>query len=222
LDGMKTHHSEKAFTLLELLVVIFIVAILLAMLMPASTGPHKSHSLRVLCMSNQRQIALALVMFSQDHGGNLPWQVSATNGSSIELVSANQTSFQFRGLSNYFSKQTRCFVCPYDSSREAATNFASLSDSNLSYFLNLDGIANQNSIWTGDRYLESQGKPIKPGVFIQTTNVALQWSAGFHGFQNKPCGIFSFGDGHVQVVRGDQLSSCFQKQPTATNRFCFP
>ena len=57
---------QAAFTLNELLVVIFILAVLAALLLPV-LGRAKALALRVKCASNQRQIGVAIRMYVDDH-----------------------------------------------------------------------------------------------------------------------------------------------------------
>lgn len=63
--------SRRAFTLVELLVVIGIIAILIAILMPALTKA-RNQALAIKCGNQARQIYLACSMFAADHGGHLP------------------------------------------------------------------------------------------------------------------------------------------------------
>ena len=57
---------KRAFTLLELLVVIAIIAILAALFLPA-LGRAKGAARKTACISNIRQINLALRMYADDH-----------------------------------------------------------------------------------------------------------------------------------------------------------
>jgi prepilin-type N-terminal cleavage/methylation domain-containing protein/prepilin-type processing-associated H-X9-DG protein len=67
-------HSRFGFTLIELLVVIAIIAILAAILFPVfAQAREKARS--STCLSNLKQIALALSMYEQDFDGTFPFTV---------------------------------------------------------------------------------------------------------------------------------------------------
>src|SRR4051812_23356124 len=64
--------GNRGFTLIELLVVIAIIAILAAMLLPSLTRA-KLKALGIQCMSNNRQMALAWRMYTEDNRDMLPY-----------------------------------------------------------------------------------------------------------------------------------------------------
>ncbi len=62
--------ARAGFTLIELLVVIAIIAILAAMLLPA-LAKAKQKAQAMQCMSNERQLSLAWIMYANDNKDNL-------------------------------------------------------------------------------------------------------------------------------------------------------
>ena len=67
------------FTLVELLVVISIIAILIALLLPALAAARRSTD-EVLCLSNERQLALGFQEYVDTYNGeSIPWDDNASN-----------------------------------------------------------------------------------------------------------------------------------------------
>jgi prepilin-type N-terminal cleavage/methylation domain-containing protein/prepilin-type processing-associated H-X9-DG protein len=65
------HKEHKAFTLVELLVVIGIIALLIGILLPALNKAREA-ARQVQCLSNMRQLASAILMCANDHNGWMP------------------------------------------------------------------------------------------------------------------------------------------------------
>ncbi len=71
--------QARAFTLVELLVVIGIIALLISILMPALSAA-KERASRVRCGSNLRQIGQGLLLYANDNKGVYPRTVSNNGG----------------------------------------------------------------------------------------------------------------------------------------------
>lgn len=88
--------SVTAFTLIELLVVIGILALLAAILLPVISRA-KEHGRATACLSNLRQIGLAVQLYTQDNHNRLPVMYDAllstnaptTNRATIDLILSN-------------------------------------------------------------------------------------------------------------------------------------
>jgi len=103
--------AQDAFTLIELLVVIAIIAILAAILLPVLNNV-TSTAKRAQCSNNVRQINMAIHMYADDHGDEIPYNGSplyysyklSIMGYVSQVSSTNQGSFTNQAV----------FVCPSD------------------------------------------------------------------------------------------------------------
>lgn len=76
-------NTRRAFTLVELLIVIAIIAILAAMLLPALTRS-KATAQRIKCLSNLHQLGIATQLYWDDNAGNCFRYTSGfTNGGQL-------------------------------------------------------------------------------------------------------------------------------------------
>ena len=114
---------RRAFTLVELLVVIGIIALLIGILMPTLAGARRSAA-SVKCLSNQRQLATATAFFVNDHNGYLPKQwfnygptgpIPPGNATGSWGYYPNLWGWDWV-LYNYTDRAYDTFACPSDSS----------------------------------------------------------------------------------------------------------
>jgi len=184
----------------ELLVVIAIIGILAALLLPVLNGGQR-RAQRIFCENNLREVGIAFHVFSNDHTGKFPMDVSTNDGGSMEYIengySAGKifyTTFRsFQSLSNELVKP-EILICPSDTTRGAASNFPALQNQNLCYFIGASGTFDKpGSILAGDRNLVTNAYET-PTILQIGPGSRLSWTWEMHQFQ----GNILFGDGHVE------------------------
>jgi prepilin-type N-terminal cleavage/methylation domain-containing protein len=214
---MKTRDTKKqatGMTLIEVLVVIFVIALVAAMLLPMLAAAKRKHS-RIDCVSDIKQINLAFRVWEGDNGDKYPMQFALTNADTMKLIAGGNAYVLWQTMSNELGSP-KILVCPDDSEHSAATNFSTgLSDVNISYFLNLDGKeTDPQMILDGDDNLTVDGTPIQPGIVILSKNNSVAWTKERH----HGAGNIGLADGSVQQVS----SSGFKSALIMTNRFVIP
>ncbi|MCP5515918.1 MAG: type II secretion system protein [Verrucomicrobiales bacterium] len=116
--------TRRAFTLIELLVVLGVIGILASLLLPALASA-RAAGRRAACLSNLRQIGLAIHAYAMDEDGEIPYGPKAppftspsnfypSTGAPTSLVSLRNGGPVGLGLllADYLAAQPRVLFCP--------------------------------------------------------------------------------------------------------------
>ncbi len=105
---MRYRNRQNAFTLIELLVVIAIIAILASILFPVFARA-REQARKSACLSNLKQVGIAVMMYVQDYDESYPVAYLATPSS--DPMSGVSASYWFNVLQPY-AKNRNVWFCP--------------------------------------------------------------------------------------------------------------
>ena len=240
-----SNHETQAFTRIELLIVLMILAVL-AGLLALGLGKAKQRAKRMQCINNLKRASMGFRLFSADGSPDYPF----TSLSKGTAVLAGIPPFDSKKSADFWKlfqaasmdmASPRALVCPSDPGRIPAVTFGtnglstefshtSQRFNSLSYFASIDADEQYvGNIHMGDRYLtrdpEAKTETTTSFLFGQhdvgygsTSLPALRWISSVHGGG----GNATFMDGSGQFLATAKLRDALRKQGTATNRIWLP
>jgi prepilin-type N-terminal cleavage/methylation domain-containing protein len=211
--------ATRAFTLLELLVVLAVIGILAALLLPALSRS-KARALQIQCLGQNRQLALALQLYSQDNRDFMPWPnwgssfqgwlYTPTNGEPPEPSAPLETVYD-GGLLWPYLKNIKVYWCPCDFTNTAY--FSQRLEKLSSYIMNgaIMGYYMRPPVSKSHRL--SDMNPLAYATWEPSDNPPYDPALVFNDGASYPlddegpsqrhtygCNVSSF-DGHVQLLK---------------------
>jgi hypothetical protein len=191
-------HAYSSLDLLALVLAV-VVVVVLGLAYVRQLGMTKAR--RITCVSHLKNIGLSFRVWAGEHGEKYPAQVSVTNGGLMELANVGVAFPSFLAISNELSTP-KLLICPDDRNRQFVATFAALTDTNLSYLINLDADSiSPQALLIGDRNLATNNVALKPGLATLHTNSPVSWTGELHAHQ----GNIGLADGSVQQMRSSNL-----------------
>jgi len=205
MNAPRSSRRVSGFNLTELLIVIGVIAFLAATVIPALYSASTWHGKkgRILCVANLKEIGTAL----RREGGDGSMQVVLTNSESMKQVTNGSAYLLWRCLSNSLSSPNTLH-CYDDRRRKAAQSFSQgFSNTNISYFFNLDAPATYPQlILAGDCNVSVDSLTTGPGLLTVSTNTVFAWTkTDLH----RGVGNLLLADGSCLEVTSNGLNRAF-------------
>jgi prepilin-type N-terminal cleavage/methylation domain-containing protein len=120
----KGYRRAAGFTLVELLVVIGIIVVLITILLPVLNKARDSAN-RSACISNQRQLVIAWMLYAQEHKGRL---LDPNTNANSWVDGGNDPNVMTKGLLFPYLASAKVYRCPSDVSVPQRPRSYSIND----------------------------------------------------------------------------------------------
>ncbi|HWQ93188.1 MAG TPA: prepilin-type N-terminal cleavage/methylation domain-containing protein [Clostridia bacterium] len=201
---------RRAFTLVELLVVVAIAALLAALLLP-SLSSAQARGKRAHCANNLKQLSLCVQMYSADNAGRLPENLPFSHdtlknnwvlGNMMEPRETTNAALLQAGKLFPYAPNTALYHCPGDGATATGMLRA------RSYSMNG---------WMGSRYMQSASNDLRFRTFIRDSELASAGAALLWVFMDEH--PVSLDDGWFLVTMDD--SRPFASVPGMRHDFAY-
>lgn len=218
-----TKNRQIAFTLIELLGVIAIIAILAGLLLPA-LGKAKAKGLQIRCLSNYKQLQLCWMLYADENNDTLPPNETVGTGADrISYIASSRTWIQGNawtdqndtniqnGVLFRYNRSSAIYKCPSDrSSVRDQGKVSRVRSVSMNMFMNSIPDAPDKLYW---RRLGQIAAPSKAFVFVDEHENSIEngllyvqpsgiWDWKWYDFpatRHNHGGVFTFADGRAEL-----------------------
>ena len=203
--------KRRGFTLIELLVVIAIIAILAAILFPVFARARAS-ARQTQCISNLRQLGLALEMYASDYRDLYPWACDSADSHVPEIwaplpewQALIPTMPRLIDVLQPYTNNRELFRCPADTGYDYLENTHFPVDARPTAFA---GVGSSYHWRTEVAFLHTGPSLI---AHPAETNIMMDGHGSWHGGDTYRKGRWNvlFGDGHVKSLNYKQLDEAW-------------
>ncbi|MFG0248172.1 MAG: type II secretion system protein [Phycisphaeraceae bacterium JB051] len=228
---MSQRPAMRAFTLIELLVVISIIALLVAILLPA-LGQARKQARSIQCATNLRQVALCATGYMADrkdwvppaYGGGMPWYQALWKSGHLPKPSGYDGNTPGQGG---YDKTANIIKCPEAMLKYETSQSQAYWGYNNSYFYNKRWVGSRHVWYYGESYKFLEMAKPSDTVFlmdhnftnVNTNDAADEAPIYFNcpqiiDFRHNNIAWYVAWDGHTDTVRPEDVTSTVTGQDT--------